>query len=439
MEEESKPVETPKKGRPKKNRDRKRTNGEGSIYQRPDGLWVGQVVIGRSAQTGDLVKKYVYGRDQGDVVAKKNKLLQQNRDIIDIDADSITVRDWINRYLEIYAKTRVRENTLVSYKYVAENHIYDHIGSIKLGKLRSIQIQSMVNKILDEGNSARTAQYAFAVLRAAIRQAMKEEILFRNPALAVSLPRIRRKEIRPLTENEWKSIFATAKKYSMRVYREILVEWATGMRRSELLGLKWADLDEENSTITVQRAVMNAEDGPKLDDTKTEASRRTLGLPEFVMAELRKHRALQAAAQLKSTDWNDLNLIFSNNHGGLQVPNTLSKAFARIASEARLTGVTFHKLRHDHASRLVIEGIHLKKVQTQLGHSSITTTMDIYSHLAPGAQAEITDFLTASRPIGNAPDNVNATTVSESKVNASKTKVSNVKAFIPRSEKNKRR
>ena len=149
---------------------------------------------------------------KGDVVAKKNKLLQQNRDIIDIDADSITVRDWINRYLEIYAKTRVRENTLVSYKYVAENHIYDHIGSIKLGKLRSIQIQSMVNKILDEGNSARTAQYAFAVLRAAIRQAMKEEILFRNPALAVSLPRIRRKEIRPLTENEWKSIFATAKK-----------------------------------------------------------------------------------------------------------------------------------------------------------------------------------------------------------------------------------
>ena len=400
MEESQKPVAAPKLGRPKQSKENKRANGEGSIYQRPDGLWAGQVSIGRSAQTGDLVKKYVYGRDHDEVVAKKNRLLMQNRGIIDIDADSITVQEWLERYLEIYVKNRVRENTFASYKYVATNHIYDHIGAIKLGKLRSIQIQSMINQILVEGNSARTAQYAFAVLRSAIRQAMKEEMLFRNPALAVSLPKTRRKEIRPLSENEWKSIFASAKKYSLRVYREILVEWATGMRRSELLGLKWADLDEDNSTITVQRAVMNAEDGPKLNDTKTEASRRTLGLPEFVMVELKKHSALQAAAQLKADDWEDLNLIFPNNHGGLQVPNTLSKAFARIANDAKLTGVTFHKLRHDHASRLVIEGIHLKKVQAQLGHSSITTTMDIYSHLMPGAQAEITEFLTASRPLG---------------------------------------
>ena len=146
--EEQKTSESPKKVRSKKTAERKRANGEGCVYQRPDGLWVGQVIIGRSSQTGELVKKVVYGRDQGDVVAKKNALLMQARDVIDLDADTVTVKEWVDHYLTQYAKNRVRENTYASYRWMLTHYIENSLGSIKLGKLRSIQIQSMVNKIL---------------------------------------------------------------------------------------------------------------------------------------------------------------------------------------------------------------------------------------------------------------------------------------------------
>ena len=397
-EEEAKPVTAPSKGRPKTSKDRKRTNGEGSIYQRPDGLWVGQVVIGRSAQTGDLVKKYIYGRDQGDVVAKKNKLLQEKRDVIDLDADTVTVEEWVDHYLKQYAKSRVRENTYASYRWMLDRYIKKHLGTIRLGKLRSIQIQSMVNKILDNGCSARTAEYAFAVLRASIRQALKEEILLRDPTLAVLLPHKKRQEIKPLTEQQWVSLFQAAAAESPQFHMEILVEWATGLRRSELLGLRWSDIDLNLGTLTVNRAVMNGAAGPTMSETKTDASRRTLALPPTIITELKDHKRKQAAKKLKSEVWRSNDLVFPSSVGTPQEPSAVSRTFAHIATKIGLIGVSFHKLRHDHASRLVMAGIHVKKIQAQLGHSNISVTMDTYSHLAPNARDEISALLENTLP-----------------------------------------
>ena len=398
MEESQKPVAAPKRGRPKTSKENKRANGEGSIYQRPDGLWVGQVSIGRSAQTGDLVKKYVYGRDHDEVVAKKNRLLLQVRDVINLDADTVTVKEWVDHYLTQYAKNRVRENTYASYRWMLKHYIEDSIGSIRLGKLRSVQIQSMVNKIMTDGCSARTAEYAFAILRSALRQALKEEIILRDPTLAVMLPHKKRREIKPLTEQEWSSLFQAATNESPQFYMEILVEWATGLRRSELLGLKWPDLDMKAGTLTVNRAVMNGTEGPTLTETKTDASRRTLALPPTIIEALKAHKRQQAAKKLKSAIWRKYNLVFPSSVGTPQEPSVLSRTFARIATQIGLTGVSFHKLRHDHASRLVMAGIHVKKIQAQLGHSNISVTMDTYSHLAPNARDEISDLLEETLP-----------------------------------------
>lgn len=396
--EEKKAGEPPKKGRPKKSTERKRANGEGSIYQLPDGLWVGQVVIGRSAETGDIIKKHIYGRDQGEVVEKKNALLLQARGIIQLDPDTVTVQNWVDHYLTEYAKIRVRENTYASYRWMLKRYIEPHLGLIRLGKLRSIQIQSMVNKILAGGCSARTAEYAFSVLRAAIRQAMKEEILLRDPTLAVCLPKKKRREIQPLTELQWVLLLNASEKESPQFYAELLVEWATGLRRSELIGLKWSDIDMKTGTVTVNRAVMNGEHGPTLGETKTDASRRTLALPPTVIAELKRQRARQAAQRLKSKVWQKNDFVFPSSVGTAQEPSVISRTFARIATAVGLKGFSFHKLRHDHASRLVMAGIHVKKIQAQLGHSNISITMDTYSHLAPNARDEISALLEDSVP-----------------------------------------
>ena len=396
--EEQKTSESPKKVRSKKAAERKRANGEGCVYQRPDGLWVGQVIIGRSSQTGELVKKVVYGRDQGDVVAKKNALLMQARDVIDLDADTVTVKEWVDHYLTQYAKNRVRENTYASYRWMLSHYIEDSLGSIKLGKLRSIQIQSMVNKILSGGGSARTAEYAFAILRSAIRQALKEEILVRDPTLAVCLPKKKRREIQPLTEEQWVSLLQAGAKESPQFYTELLVEWATGLRRSELIGLKWPDIDMEAATVTINRAVMNGEHGPTLSETKTDASRRSLALPPTVIEELKHHRRRQAAQRLKSRIWQINDFVFPSSVGTAQEPSAISRTFARTATAVGLKGFSFHKLRHDHASRLVMAGIHVKKIQAQLGHSNISITMDTYSHLAPNARDEISALLESSVP-----------------------------------------
>lgn len=391
-------AEIKKPGRPKKKKEQKRANGEGSVYQRPDGLWVGQVTIGRSSKTGKLVKKSIYGRDQSKVISKKNALLQQQRRVVSINPDSITVYQWIDHYLTLYKEGTLKENTYASYRWMLDHFIKDSIGPIRLGLLQSIQIQSMLRNMKEAGAAPRTAEYAFAIVRSAIRKAIRLNILTHDVTLAVDKPKPEHKEVHPLSAKEWELLFAEAEKESPQFFTLILLEWATGLRRSELLGLKWSDIDFEAGTLTVERAVINGKDGPTISDTKTKQSRRTLSLPKNVLPMLESHRKKQASNRLKYSEWRIHNLVFPSSVGKPLEPSVVSRTFAKVARKVGLEGISFHKLRHDHASRLVMAGVHEKKVQAQLGHSSISITMDIYSHLAPDSSDEIAKFLEDTMP-----------------------------------------
>lgn len=382
----------------------KRANGEGTICKRSDGLWTAAITIGRDEKTGKLIRKYVYGKTKTEVQEKKAALLETNKGLSYIDADKITVAQWLEKWLHVYARTRVRQNTLEGYQFIVTNHVVPAVGTTKLSKLQATQIQAMINNILDNGGSPRLAEFSFAVLRAAIRQALKEELIYRDPTLAVSLPKKKKKEVVPLTDEQWTALLATAAKPTFIFwYPALLLEWGTGIRRGELVGLRWSDIDFKRQTIFICRAAITTKDGPKISEPKSQKSRRAIPIPATVVTELKKHKARQAAMRLKAKTWEDNDLVFPTRFGTLQDPCVVTRRFSRLVKAAGIPHISFHDLRHDHASRLFAQGEHPRDVQDRLGHSSITLTMDTYTHAMPGRQENIAGRLEENLPSCLAP------------------------------------
>lgn len=382
----------------------KRANGEGTICKRKDGLWMTAVIIGRDAETGKPVRKYCYGKTKGEVQQKKDTLLERSKGPVFIDADKITVGQWVEKWLTIYARASVRGNTYIGYRSVVNNHILPLLGEIKLQKLRGIDIQNMVNTIKDNGGGPRLAELTFSVLRIALNKAFNEEILHRLPFRTVSLPKKkRRKEFVPLSSLEWAHLFTTAEA-DAEMYTALSLEWATGISRSELLGLKWIDFNFITDSVSIQRAVIITDNGLELDDTKTTARQRVLPLPEITILQVKQHQAHQTAAIVASKadglPREDNDLVFPNSLGKLQDPRNWSKRFQRLVKTAGLA-ITFHKLRHDHASRLSANDFGIKDAQYRLGHSTTQMLLNVYTHRISGGQEKIASWLNSSFPVAS--------------------------------------
>lgn len=368
---------------------KKRTNGEGCIHQRKDGIWLASVTIGRD-ESGKLIRKVVYASSRQEAAAKKQELLENlKRGIHYIDADKITVSQWVDKWLETYAAASdgVRGNTLAGYRSLVKNHIKPKLGELRLQKLRPIEIQEMVNKVIAGGGSPRLAQAVYNVLRIAVNKAVVDDILIKSPCRGVKLPKIRAKEFTPLTKKQWTALFDAATE-SPYVYTALTLVWATGITRSELLALTWDDIDEKESTIFINKAAIICEGGPEIGDPKAPTRRRILTVSPAVLDILARQKAHVAALQLASEIWENNKLIFPDKHGGLLDPRDFSKEWRKVRATAKLT-VTFHQLRHDHASRLAAKGIGIKDAQYQLGHSTSRMLLDVYTHKQRDSQKKI--------------------------------------------------
>ncbi|SMC44742.1 tyrosine-type recombinase/integrase [Sporomusa malonica] len=373
----------------------KRANGEGTICKRKDGLWTAAITVGRDEKTGKLIRKYVYGKTKTEVQEKKTTLFEQSKGITFVDADKVTVEQWIKKWLETYARPKVRQNTYESYESVATRHVIPALGKNKLTKLQSNQIQTMINEIIAK-HSPRLGQYSFAVLRMALRQALKEHLLLRDPTLAVSPPKKVKKEVRQLTVEEWNKLFTEAKKKS-GMHLAILVEWATGMRREEILGLRWCDTNLDKKYLSICNVVIVTKAGPQFSIPKSKSGFRQITIPDFVANELKHHKTKQTAERLAAEEWHNHDLVFCRKNGLPLEPRDFSHRFSEIAKDAGVSS-TFHDLRHDHATRLFAEGKHPKDVQDRLGHSSISMTLDTYTHHVPSRQTTIADWLQTTIP-----------------------------------------
>jgi integrase len=370
---------------------KKRGNGEGTIYKRPDGTWMGQVSLGHDPKTGKLKRKSYYGKTRKEVAEKIAQVLQEVRSGTYIEPATCTLGEWLGKWLTDYKKPQLKRSTYENYETMIEAHLRPGLGNIPLAKLQSHMLQSFYNEKLESGRrdgkgglSSRMVRYLHAIVRQALEQAVKEGLLARNVADATSPPVTRNRQMRPLTEDELVRFFEVAKED--RLFPAFVLCATTGLRRGELCGLKWDSIDLDEGTLIVRRQLLTLKGGPSLEDSaKSRRGMRRITLTDDAIQELRALRKRQAEEKLLLGEaYQKTNLVFCNADGTKISPPQVTRRFQRILEEAGLPKVRLHDLRHTHASLLLARGTHPKVVQERLGHSSITITLDLYSHMTPG-------------------------------------------------------
>jgi integrase len=310
----------------------------------------------------------------------------------------VTVGEYLKRWLEAYAgvgldgsllhgeKRAVSPRVAERYAGIVRIHLIPHIGQHLLNKLQPLHIQECYAKILEAGRAPRTVLQVHRVLHRALECAVKWQILGRNVADAVEPPRPDRFEARVLDERETGRLLDALR--DTRLFVPTLLAITTGLRRGELLALRWQDVDLGAGMLSVRKTLEQTRSGVRFKEPKSAKSRRSVVLPPIAVEALRRHRVEQAKEKLLfGPDYQDYDLVFPMPGGTPWEPDKFSDLFRRTV-QAKGFRIRFHDLRHTHATQLLRQGIHPKVVSERLGHSTIATTMDIYSHVLPGIQEE---------------------------------------------------
>jgi integrase len=297
-----------------------------------------------------------------------------------------SVGEYLNRWLEDYARLNLSPRSVERYAGIIKGHLVHDIGNIPLVQLKPQHIQKHYTEKLNEGLSARTVRYHHAVLHNALKTAVKWGLLSRNPADAVDPPKIRPVEMRTWDQDEANRFLEAIK--DTRYYELFYLALATGMRRGELLALRWCDIDLLQSQLFVNRTLHHLKNGSYVfSEPKSATSRRTIALSPAATLLLREYKAKrEAQCTILGTLLKDSDLVFSDIEGKPMRPNTITRAWTELAARAGVKVIRLHDARHTHASLMLKQGIHPKIVQERLGHASITMTLDTYSHVAPGLQ-----------------------------------------------------
>ena len=311
-----------------------------------------------------------------------------------VEPNKLTVASYLMRWLHDHAEMRISPKSAERYREICEKHIVPALGSHRLAKLQPMHIQEYYAEALRSGRrdgkgglAARTVLHHHRVLRQALQQAIRWLLLSRNPADAVDPPRPNRREILVPDEQQTARLINGAKGSSLFI--PVLLAACAGIRRGEALAVRWSDLDENRGTLSVVRSLEQTAAGVRFKGPKTERGRRVVTLPSIALDALREHRVNQAELRLRlGLGRGDGGLICAGEDGTPRSPRAFSKSFKRLAKKLNMPGITFHSLRHGHATQLLRSGIHPKIAQERLGHSTIATTLDLYSHCTPDMQED---------------------------------------------------
>lgn len=370
---------------------------KGHLRERGKGNWWAVVDIGRDPETGKRKQKWHRLTATGKREAQKElaKLLADLAGGTYVEPGKLTVGEYLERWLADYAKPNVAAKTFERYEGIVQRHLIPNLGSYPISKLQPLHIQEYYSRALQNGRldkrpgnlSPTTILHHHRVLREALGQAVKWQIIGRNPADAVEPPRATRRGMHVLTAEQVDQLLEVARGSPM--YMPILLAVATGMRRGEILALRWQDVDLDAGTISVCRSLEQTKAGLSFKEPKTAHSRRVVVLPAFAVEALRWHRVEQAEHRLRvGPAWQDHGLVCARPDGRPIPPNNINSAYKGALSRAGIPYVRFHDLRHSHATMLLAQGVHPKIVAERLGHSQIAVTMDLYSHVSPPMQQE---------------------------------------------------
>ncbi len=365
----------------------KRGHREGSIYRRKDGRWTAEISLegGKS--------KFLYGKTRKEAQEKLKTALYEQQQGLLITGPQQKVGQFLTQWLENVHKQSVRPRTYERYEEIIRLHLVPGIGHHQLQKLSPQHLQLFYKKKLEEGLSTATVISFHNMLHKALETAVRWNIMTRNTCDLVSPPRRKRFEIQPLSMPQIHQLLVAA--CGHRLEALFILALATAMRRGELLALKWQDIDTEKGTLQVRRILTKIPGklpgkGFEEGEPKTDKGRRSIVLPTFVGEALKQHRVRQLEAKLKAgAAWQDHDYVFCTSIGThLNPTRDVLDVLKSLLEKAGLPNIRFHDLRHSSATMLFGMKVHPKIVQELLGHSQISITMDIYSHVLPTMQEE---------------------------------------------------
>ncbi len=363
----------------------------GSIIERGDSYRI-KVSLGKDAATGKYSAYYETVRG---TKAEAQKRLRQL--LTELDKGSFvkpgknTLSEYLSLWLADYVRPTLAGRTHELYSYTCQKHIIPALGQIPLAALKPQHLQHLYSDKLASGLSKRTVQLIHVTLHKALRNAVKAGLLVRNVAEAVEAPKAQRPEMHSMSESDVHLFLEMAR--STEYYSLFYSALFTGMRRAELLALRWCDMDLLLCQASVTRSMQylpTAEAGSRISfkEPKTQYGKRLISLSPSNVAVLREHQEaqnkLRASLGLPELDNDDL--VFCHWDGKPYLPGGVSHAWLKLARKCGLEGIHLHSARHTHASLLLKQGVHPKVVQERLGHASIQITLDTYSHVAPGLQ-----------------------------------------------------
>ena len=374
---------------------KKRANGDGSIRKRKDGRWEGRYVVGQDPVTGKMISRNVLGKTQAQVKEKLRTAIENSKRLDYTQTGKYTVGQWMDEWFEAYAKVKVRPSSHQTYKGYIENHIKPNIGDIPIEKLTSLQLQKFYRLLLTEGRvpriesekqprglSAKTVRNINQVISSAMDMAVRHKLILTNPTEGCELPKVEHREMKTLPAEQLGAFLREAKESG--VYELYYMDLATGLRRGELLGLKWEDVDLQNGIIHVRRQVARVDGEVKELPLKTKNSYRNISISQNAVAMLTEMEAH------RSSDY-----VFPSSTGGPISPDSVNNMLHRVLKRAGLPSIRFHDLRHTFATLALQNSVDIKTVSGMLGHFSAGFTLDTYAHVTTSAQKE------AARTMGN--------------------------------------
>lgn len=357
--------------------------GAGSIRLRPDGLWEARFTY--TDELGQQKRGSVYAHTQKECRQKLTAKMRTVDDGAYRKTQRYTVEQWLNEWLAVYCK-ELKPSSIDAYRQKISGRIIPYIGSVQLSALTNVQIQRYYNKLSDGSDggkalSTKTVKVIHGILHKALKQATIAGVIPSNPADNVVLPKSKKPELSPIMDADVARFMSAIK--GDRFEALFTLALFSGMRQSELIGLRWCDVDFENGTITVCRQLQKSRASGKyvyIDETKNGKARLAAIAPSIVRV-LKEHKRQQMEWQLAAGPmWsNPDGLVFTDEIGGHIKHNTVVCRFKSIVSALGLPNVRFHDLRHSYAVNALQAGDDVKSVQEQLGHYSSSFTLDVYA------------------------------------------------------------
>ena len=380
---------------------------KGHIRQRSKNKWEITIDTGRDVASGKRLRHFetvsgtknaaqhrlaelLVSIEQGAYVKQKRKL---------------TLAIWLQEWLAGHVTGNLTPKTAESYRHELNKYIIPRLGGIRLNELRPHHVQHYVAEVLSAGRrrstgglSNRTVQYHYRILSKALDDAIIMGLLAVNPCKGVRPPRPARHDIPAIGPDELLMLMAAIKSSSYYLYYHTLL--LTGLRRSELLALKWRDIDLGLASIYVSHSLQKLDDGKVvIKEPKTASSRRLVDLSSSLALLLGEYREAQKLQRvILGQGLRDDDFVFCHDDGSPLNPSTVTHSFSRVAVSAGMPQLRLHDLRHIHATMMLKAGIHPRVVQERLGHSTIATTLDIYSHTVPGMQKAAAERLDTLLP-----------------------------------------